>query len=167
MFFNQNGQRASLTGERESEVPVGNAGEVGSSVIADTAAGPVNQVLLIQIPMKQKTPMRFEAYDMYGMVYACEAMPTILSDVENAVIGHGELEGPFTEIDRLDIERDPRFPVRVTGYEGPKVQPEDWWENFWARHKANTRDSPQEAWRKLKKLLGAAYQDLPVDFAFL
>jgi len=36
------------------------------------------------------------------------------SDVEIAVIGHGEVEGPFTEIDGLEIERDPRFPVRVT-----------------------------------------------------
>jgi hypothetical protein len=34
--------------------------------------------------------------------------------VENAVIGHGDLEGPFTEIDDLSIERDARFPVRVT-----------------------------------------------------
>lgn len=36
------------------------------------------------------------------------------SDVEAAVIGHGEVEGPFTEIDGLDIERDERFPIRVT-----------------------------------------------------
>ena len=36
------------------------------------------------------------------------------SDVEIAVIGHGEVEGPFTEIDGLEIERDPRFPIRVT-----------------------------------------------------
>ena len=36
------------------------------------------------------------------------------SDVEAAVIGHGPVEGPFTEIDGLDIERDPRFPIRVT-----------------------------------------------------
>jgi hypothetical protein len=36
------------------------------------------------------------------------------SNVENAVIGHGKVEGPFTEIDNLDIERDTRFPVRVT-----------------------------------------------------
>ena len=34
--------------------------------------------------------------------------------MENAVIGHGENEGPFTEIANLPIERDPRFPVRVT-----------------------------------------------------
>ena len=36
------------------------------------------------------------------------------SNVENAVIGHGDLEGRYTEIDDLAIERDPRFPVRVT-----------------------------------------------------
>ena len=36
------------------------------------------------------------------------------SDVENAVIGHGKIEGPYTEIDNMAIERDPRFPIRVT-----------------------------------------------------
>lgn len=39
---------------------------------------------------------------------------TAKSDVESAVIGHGRVEGPFTEIDGLDIERDERFPIRVT-----------------------------------------------------
>jgi len=32
----------------------------------------------------------------------------------SAVIGHGELEGPFTEMDDLEIRRDPEFPIRVT-----------------------------------------------------
>jgi hypothetical protein len=36
------------------------------------------------------------------------------SDVEAAVIGHGDVEGPFTEIDNLAIERDPDYPIRVT-----------------------------------------------------
>ncbi|MGB3312504.1 MAG: hypothetical protein WBG32_17865 [Nodosilinea sp.] len=36
------------------------------------------------------------------------------SDVEAAVIGHGAVEGPFTEIDNLAIERDPDYPIRVT-----------------------------------------------------
>jgi hypothetical protein len=30
------------------------------------------------------------------------------------VIGHGDLEGPYTEVDDLKIERDHRFPIRVT-----------------------------------------------------
>ena len=36
------------------------------------------------------------------------------SDLEVAVIGHGALDGPFTELAGLEVERDPRFPVRVT-----------------------------------------------------
>ena len=30
---------------------------------------------------------------------------------------------------------------RVTEYDGPKVQPEDWWDNFWTRHEKNTGDT--------------------------
>ena len=30
------------------------------------------------------------------------------------MLGHGALEGPYTELDGLEVERDPRFPVRVT-----------------------------------------------------
>ena len=36
------------------------------------------------------------------------------SDVDVAVLGHGQTEGPFTELDGLTIQRDARFPVRVT-----------------------------------------------------
>jgi hypothetical protein len=36
------------------------------------------------------------------------------SDVDTAVLGQGPTEGPYTELDGLEIERDPRFPVRVT-----------------------------------------------------
>jgi len=36
------------------------------------------------------------------------------SDVDVAVLGHGETEGPYTELDGLTIARDARFPVRVT-----------------------------------------------------
>jgi hypothetical protein len=36
------------------------------------------------------------------------------SDVEQAVLGHGKVEGKFTEGRARKLERDPRFPVRVT-----------------------------------------------------
>jgi hypothetical protein len=36
------------------------------------------------------------------------------SDVEQAVIGHGEDMGPFEEMRGLSLVRDERFPVRVT-----------------------------------------------------
>lgn len=219
LFFNKNGERASLTGSRQSDAPSERpTTETASTVPTETleAETPVNQVLLIQIPLKQKNPMRFAAGD--ECVLFCAEAPAAMeleeSDVENAVISHGEIEGPFTEIDQLAIERDDRFPVRVTvqfykatsngvlaekdldaikveiasvyekgdvirslvvdpdpdritEYDGPKVQPKDWWVQFWKRHEADTGDSENVARAKLRRLLGPGYRDLPVDAPFL
>jgi hypothetical protein len=113
LFHNKNGLRASLTGTRLSDfqaqgnsVPTSESGKTGLSM-----------VLLIQVPLKQRESRRSTAL-------AAPATSDTLSgqggggfaksNVERAVIGHGEVEGPFTEIDNLAIERDPRFPVRVT-----------------------------------------------------
>ncbi len=118
LFFNHNGERASLTGQRKSDYLANTADKsdfvAGEQLTADREG--LNMVLLIQVPLKQKPPAPravgggFAAGDT-GIMYclACE-----LSDVEEAVIGHGEVEGPFTEIDGLEIERDDRYPVRVT-----------------------------------------------------
>ncbi|NLP05936.1 hypothetical protein GX411_08300 [Candidatus Fermentibacteria bacterium] len=116
LFFNADGERACLTGERLSDF-VESGGYTGPGIEAAGEEG-LNMVLLIQVPLKQKQPAYswFEEYDC-----CCESAAPMAtggamarSDVEAAVVGHGELEGPFTEIDGLRIERDPRFPIRVT-----------------------------------------------------
>lgn len=115
LFFNQNGQRAGFTGERLSDFQT-HQGQPGQevSVEAGDRSG-LNMVLLVQVPLKQKQPMTFEDELLDGAVMAAEAAPAVQkSDVEAAVIGHGPIEGPFTEIDNLAIERDERFPIRVT-----------------------------------------------------
>jgi hypothetical protein len=72
-------------------------------------------VLLIQVPLKQKHPLDTAGG---GVMLESEgvAAPAAMekSDVEAAVIGHGPVEGLFTEIDGIEIERDERFPIRVT-----------------------------------------------------
>ncbi|MEW6731039.1 MAG: hypothetical protein AB1489_06860 [Acidobacteriota bacterium] len=220
LFHNENGHRASLTGQRESDfqqqqnqnIKTPSVGKANSS---NQEAG-LNMVLLIQIPLKQKQPMRFKSED--DMMVAGSMAPvekeSSRSNVENAVIGHGELEGPFTEIDNLEIERDERFPIRVTvqfykatsngvvseadikaikeqidrvyaqsdyigslvtegetgrvtEYEGVKIQPPDWWEQFWKRHEQNTGDRRDVAIAKLHTLLGANYQQQPVSDLYL
>jgi hypothetical protein len=117
LFFNQNGQRASLTGKRLSDFKVEGDPSRTPSASAAGEEG-LNMVMLIQVPLKQKRPYRNSPAEGDMMKEAAPAMAGGErgqgSDVENAVIGHGELEGPFTEIDHLDIERDERFPVRVT-----------------------------------------------------
>ncbi|MBI3929822.1 MAG: hypothetical protein HY319_30065 [Armatimonadetes bacterium] len=113
LFFNQDGERASLTGKRMSDFLAQNQSS-GPSVDAAGQEG-LNMVLLIQVPLKQKNPMR-AGMDMEACAPTggCLASSDELSDVENAVVGHGKVEGPFTEIAGLPIERDPRFPIRVT-----------------------------------------------------
>ncbi|MEM7795538.1 MAG: hypothetical protein AAF579_13945, partial [Cyanobacteria bacterium P01_C01_bin.118] len=123
-FFNQSGERASLTGQRLSDFetavePSGTEPSSTEPVVDDAAkkAG-LNMVMLIQIPLKQKQPflpepMAFAAADM-PMEEAELSTIQRSSNVEAAVIGHGEVEGPFTEIDNLEIERAPDFPIRVT-----------------------------------------------------
>jgi len=208
LFFNQDGERASLTGQRQSEFQSANrpdSSRPGSQTSAEAAGQEgLNMVLLIQVPLKQKQPERG------GMLMdeACAA-PTMnacksqSSDMESAVIGHGKVEGPFTEIAGLDIERDERFPVRVTvqfyqatsngvvsekdmaglaaqiekvysqadyvgslvtggetgrptEYTGaPKVEPANWWSDFWKRHESNTGQTREETLEMLKGLFGA------------
>jgi len=113
LFFNQNGRRAGLTGRRLSDLgpPIRKEGAAGGAAGANNQAG-VNMVMLIQVPLKQKRrprPMLLAE----GAAAKCSA-PRRGSNVEAAVIGHGRIEGPFTEIDNLAIERDPKYPVRVT-----------------------------------------------------
>lgn len=214
LFHNQRGMRASLTGQRYSDYQGGqqsqgqNSGEIKG----------MNMVLLIQVPLKQHNSMR-SGYDFAAPTGGAGglgggATKAARSDVENAVIGHGEIEGPFTEIDNLNIERDPRYPIRVTvqfykatsngivsaadmdqihneieqiyaqsdsvgslvtegdtgrltEYYGPKIQPPDWWEQFWRRHELNTGDTREEAIRKLRQLLGQNYMQRPVSDLYL
>jgi len=113
LFFNQNGERASLTGKRLSDFQAGGGITTTSSPEAAGQKG-LNMVLLIQVPLKQKQPERRSAE--LECCDACCPMPGAgpRSDVEAAVIGHGKVEGPFTEIAALEIERDPNFPIRVT-----------------------------------------------------
>jgi len=111
LFLNLNGQRASLIGRRASDVQVVAAQHGGSALVGSVQAG-MNMVLIIQVPLKQK-PIRARAGGsmLYGRVYEGRSG---FSDIEDAVIGHGVIEGPFTEIADLAICRDNRFPIRAT-----------------------------------------------------
>jgi hypothetical protein len=125
LFFNKQGERASLTGQRKSdyEAEQEEDAEDEPSVAAAGQQG-LNLVLLIQVPLKHK-PLQPNGFMMGGGMgagmggggggfFGGAGVPQQSSDVEEAVIGHGKVEGPFTEIDHLKIKRDPKFPIRVT-----------------------------------------------------
>ena len=122
LFFNDGGQRAPLTGERLSDVQASGStmnGESAASLGADA-----NLLMIVQVPLKYRAPRALAlpapAKAPSPMASAAGAMANDAveahrhSDVEVAVLGHGPELGPYTELDGLTIERDPRFPVRVT-----------------------------------------------------
>jgi hypothetical protein len=119
LFHNQHGERASFTGTRMTEFvdAGGDATDRVDSIEAATATG-LSCVMLIQVPLQQ--PQRARRSFAESAACAPRGMKCRSADVEEAcdldeaVIGHGEVEGPFTEIDHLAIKRDPRFPIRVT-----------------------------------------------------
>jgi hypothetical protein len=118
LFFNQNGDRASLTGQRISDFQATSGDPSTPTTSAAAERQGLNLVMLIQVPLKQKQSMRqsmaYEADLAAPMAPTAAGAPMKTSNVEAAVIGHGKVEGPFTEIDNLAIERDPNFPIRVT-----------------------------------------------------
>ena len=121
LFFNTNGEKAVLTGQRLSDFKAETANSLNQnddntdSSVKVTEQEGLNLVLLIQVPLKQKErPLFFEEVANANMDFLLMAPMEGESNVEDAVIGHGPVEGPFIEIDNLAIERDPDFPIRVT-----------------------------------------------------
>ncbi len=115
LFFNAAGQRAPLTAERLSDVEA--RGHTMNGESAGSLGEDANLMLLVQVPLRHpEPPRRAMAYESAPAPSAAGAAVKLKAgaDLEVAVLGHGELQGPFTELAGLAIERDPRFPIRVT-----------------------------------------------------
>lgn len=108
LFYNLHGLRAPFQAKRKSDFIAGggNPAEVGVGANGETGLG---MVLMIQVPLKHKETFR----RFGGPVFAASVKPAG-ANREEAVIGHGTPVGPFTELAGLDIERDERYPIRVT-----------------------------------------------------
>jgi hypothetical protein len=129
LYFNKSGERAPLIAERLTDVKA--SGVTANGEDAQDLGEDANVLMLIQVPLKyREPPRRAMAYPSAPMKMAdSSAAPSAVagsgtgygkaesrsrSDVDTAVLGHGPSEGPYTELDGLTIQRDSRFPVRVT-----------------------------------------------------
>lgn len=126
LYFNDGGKKAALTAERLADVEASGTTSNGES--ADSLGEHSNVLMLIQVPLKvprprpPKSPMKMAdpSADFGGGGGGGYAAPSNdpgagrSSDVDVAVLGHGPAEGPFRELGKHTIVRDPRFPVRVT-----------------------------------------------------
>lgn len=110
LFFNDAGQRACLTGTRASEVDTpASTAPSGATASRESTA---NLVYVVQVPLKVRERVRaFDTMAFSGLAIPCVAGPP---DLEDAHIGHGAGLGPHPETGGHRLERDPRFPVRIT-----------------------------------------------------
>jgi hypothetical protein len=116
LFFNAAGERAPLTAERMSDVldrGITSNGESAADVGEDA-----NLLLLVQVPLRfperPRRALSLSPSTAGSVASAPAAEMRRAPDLEVAVLGHGELQGPYTELAGLQVERDARFPVRVT-----------------------------------------------------
>jgi hypothetical protein len=119
LYFNQNGERCSFIGQRLSDFRAekGEAQKTGPMTQQEKQQ---NMLLIIQVPLKHR-----ENDDSKKTKLPCAPMMSLnacalplprrgSSNVEDAVVKIGKSEGKFREIGGLPIERDERYPVRVT-----------------------------------------------------
>jgi hypothetical protein len=143
LYFDNKGQRAAFTAERKSDVVQRIEAQGGPKTEDDKSAiqKGADVLFLVQIPLKHAQLGRLGGAMPGGLggvagggapmsAAAPAAAPPAKSaakkgaargapadegsDVENAVLGHGPNVGPFNEGHSLKIERDPKFPIRIT-----------------------------------------------------
>ena len=132
LYFNN---RAAFTAERRSDVEQRIAAQGGPKTEDDKSAlqKGADMLFLVQIPLKHHNLGRLGGAVPSGMAKGGSAGPPPpsaapmpkkaapeqsaadrKSDVEQAVLGHGPNVGPFNEGHGLRLERDPKFPIRIT-----------------------------------------------------
>ena len=132
LYFNNEGQRAAFTAERKTDVERRIAAQGGPKTADDRSAlaRGADALFLVQVPLKHKQRGYLGGLAGAGAPAAsapakassapaappaeAEGSMRERSDVEQAVLGHGKNRGPFTEGNDLLLERDPRFPIRIT-----------------------------------------------------
>jgi hypothetical protein len=130
LYFNNQGRAAAFTAERKSDVQKRITAQGGPKSADDRSAlaKGADVLFLIQVPLRHENRGRLGG-PMDEQDSMAEAAPAPMaqsapgagaskraesSDVEQAVLGHGRNRGPFNEGKGLRLERDPRFPIRIT-----------------------------------------------------
>ena len=142
LYFDNKGQRAAFTAERKADVEQRIAAQGGPKTEDDKTSlqKGADVLFLVQVPLKHAQLGRLGGTlpgGGGGFALGASAAPAAAapaspkksaaakrkddiafdgekSDVEQAVLGHGPNVGPFNEGHQLRLERDPKFPIRIT-----------------------------------------------------
>jgi hypothetical protein len=127
LYFNHGGERAAFTAERRSDVEARIEAQGGPRSQDDRSAlrRGADVLFIVQVPLKHEqrgylggalpeAQMAMEPAPAPMSAPADDAGAEEESDVEQAVLGHGEDVGPFVEGFGRTLVRDPKFPIRIT-----------------------------------------------------
>ncbi len=125
LYFNDKGQKTTFTAERKSAVANRIASGQGTKADEGALDEGADMMMLVQVPLKQAVAHRGGYFGMDdSLAQGAPAMESAAagekslrrerSDVEQAVLGHGDAMGTHEECGGLSLARDDRFPVRVT-----------------------------------------------------
>ncbi|MEZ4438134.1 MAG: hypothetical protein R3B72_03555 [Polyangiaceae bacterium] len=125
LYHNAGGKRAALTAERKSTVEQRIQSQGGPKTADDRSSlqEGADVLFLVQVPLKHRAPRFAQPMMAEDAMEAAAGAPAPMapsmrraggSDVEQAVLGHGRARGPYVEGSGLRLERDPRFPIRIT-----------------------------------------------------
>jgi hypothetical protein len=132
IYFNNKGQRAAFTAERKSDVEARITAQGGPKTEEERSAlaKGADVLFLVQVPLVHAQRgalggalpvpaptaggVKFKAPSAAAPAAAPRMAADEVSDVEQAVLGHGPNLGPYNEGRGLRLVRDPKFPIRVT-----------------------------------------------------
>ena len=126
LFFNNGGQRTVFTAERKSDVEKRIATGGGKPADQGALDEGADMMMVVQVPLVHQQRGYMGGLAMDDAADLMMAAPSAKgagamqeearerSNVEQAVLGHGDDQGPFAEMNGLTLKRDTRFPVRVT-----------------------------------------------------
>jgi len=122
LYHNKNGEKASFIGKRLSDHRRETGSELSSKAPMTSSEKQQNMLLVIQVPIKHVGEIYDDDSDgdecfLESSTLIFQAKNSRCSkevDVESAIISIGKSEGKHDEIHDCEIERDDRFPIRVT-----------------------------------------------------
>lgn len=131
LYFNKGGEKTVFTAERRSAVAarIEQTKAAGGTIAAQDRGAleeGADMMLIVQVPLVHANRgflngLEMEDDVMYEAAFDGAPAPAMAgrsarreSNVEKAVLGHGEALGPFREMGGLELKRDERFPIRVT-----------------------------------------------------
>jgi hypothetical protein len=113
LYFENNEDASNFVAERLSEYRA-TSGSTATGKMTDDEKKQ-NKLYIIQVPLKTKPrPPPRHWGPPPGALCSPSFGPPMPKGMEDAIISVGEPHSPYEKVDYLPLERDPRFPIRVT-----------------------------------------------------